>query len=356
MPKPARVSGNGASLPPPPGSPEWASSYWNAPHLRDVPPPGPSTWLKGQRIRLSLYPLGDLLDGAFAIVKMHWRTMLPIVLVLVAPVAFAQAFVTRDLPTFAEQLRRVREGTNLSNPYAMFPAGYWLVLAAQNLVVTPIVTAALIRVVIGGFFGESWGLHDALRAARRTWLPLVWVVLLTTVATSGLAVTGIVLNARAVDRNDAVAVLGGLLTFVGSIVALVLVFRLMFTTQVVVLEGRRGMGALRRSWGISRGSFWKIVGNMLVMSLLVGVVAGFLGFLPQEIARSNDGAWWLLARIGQTVSLGLLTPLLSATGCLLYIHCRVKQEGITLDGLEREVSDANTDADGWRMLPPPPGG
>jgi hypothetical protein len=56
------------------------------------------------------------------------------------------------------------------------------------------------------------------------------------------------------------------------------------------------------------------------------------------------------------VSLGLLTPLVAATGCLLYIHCRVKQEGLTLNGLEREVSDANPEADGWRMLPPPPGG
>jgi hypothetical protein len=310
----------------------------------------------GQRIPLSRYPLGDLLDGAFAIVKMHRRAMLPIVLVLVAPVAFAQAFVTRDLPTFAEQLRRVREGTNLSNPYAMFPAAYWLVLAAQNLVVTPIVTAALLRVVIGGFFGESWGLHDALRAARRIWLPLVWVVLLTTVATAGLVVAGVVLNTHGAELNDALAVLGGLLAFVGSIVALVLAFRLIFTTQVVVLEGRRGLGALRRSWGISRGSFWKIFGNMLVISLLVGVVAGFLAFLPQEIARSNEGAWWLLAGLGQTVSLGLLTPLLAATGCLLYIHCRVRQEGLTLDRLEHEVSDANPEADGWRMLPPPPGG
>jgi hypothetical protein len=282
--------------------------------------------------------------------------MLPIVLVLVAPVAFAQAFVTRDLPTFAEQFRRAREGTNLSNPYAMFPAGYWLVLAVQNLVVTPIVTAALLRVVIGGFFGESWGLHDALRAARRIWLPLVWVVMLTMVATAGLLVAGVVLNARGAELDDAVAVLGGLLAFVGSIVALVLTFRLIFTTQVVVLEGRRSLGALRRSWRISRGSFWKILGNMFVVSLLVGVVAGFLSFLPQEIARSNDGTWWLLAGLGQTVSLGLLTPLLAATGCLLYIHCRVKQEELTLDQLEREVSDANPGADGWRTLPPPPGG
>ena len=236
----------------------------------------------------------------------------------------------------------------------MFPPGYWFVLAAQNLIVTPIVTAALLRVVIGGFFGESWGLHDTLRVARRTWLPLAWVVLLTTVATSGLVV--VLLNARGAEPIDTVAVLGGLLTFVGSIVALVLVFRLMFTTQVVVLEGRRGLGALRRSWGISRGSFWKIFGNMFVVSLLVGVVAGFLSFLPQEVARSNDGAWWLLAGLGHTVSLGLLTPLLAATGCLLYIHCRVKQEGLTLEVLEREVSGANPEADGWHMLPPPPGG
>lgn len=343
-------------LPPPPGSPEWASSYWNAPHLRDVPPPAPSTWRKGQRIPLSLYPLGDLLDGAFAIVKMHWRTMLPIVVVLVAPIAFAQAFVSRDLPTFMEQFRRAQEGTNISNPYAMFPASYWLVVAAQTVIVTPIVTAALLRVVVGGFLGESWSLSDALRAARRLWLPLAWAVLLTTVTTVGLLVVGLMLRSRGAGRSDTVEVFVGLLAFVGGIMAFVLVYRLMFTTQVVVLEGRRGLAALRRSWEISRGSFWKIFGNLFVVSLLIGVVSGFLSFVPQEIARSNDGGWWLLAGLGQTVSLGVLTPLFAGTSFLLYVHCRVKREGLTLELLEREVSDANSEADGWRTLPPPPGG
>lgn len=79
---------------------------WNAPELRDVPPPRPSSWRKGQRIPLSRYGLGDLIDGAFALARMHWWTMIFIVLILVAPFAFVQAFVNRGLPTFAEQIRR----------------------------------------------------------------------------------------------------------------------------------------------------------------------------------------------------------------------------------------------------------
>jgi hypothetical protein len=351
------MTDNGASLPPPPGSPEWASSHWNAPHLRDVPPPAPSTWRKGQRIPLSLFPLGDLLDGAFAIVKMQWKAMLPIVLVLVAPIAFAQAFVLRDLPTFMEQFRRAQEGANVSNPYAIYPASYWLVAAAQTLIVTPIVTAALLRLVVGGFLGESWSLRDALRSARRLWLPLAWAVALMSIATAGVMIAGLMLSSRSGERgSDAVQILGGLLAIVGGIMAFVLVYRLMFTTQIVVLEGRRGFGALRRSWEVSRGSFWKIFGNMFVVSLLVGIVAGVLSFVPQEIARSNDGDWWLLAAFGQTASLGFLMPVLAGTSYLLYVHCRVKWEGLTLERLEREVSAANLEADGWRMLPPPPGG
>jgi Membrane domain of glycerophosphoryl diester phosphodiesterase len=282
--------------------------------------------------------------------------MLPIVLVLAAPVAFAQAWVLRDLPTFMEQFRRAQEGTNVSNPYAMFPASYWLVVAAQTLIVTPIVTAALLRLVVGGFLGESWSLSDALRAARRLWLPLAWAVTLMSMATAGLMIAGLMLSSRGTERSDAVQILGGLLTVVGAIVAFVLVYRLMFTTQIVVLEGRRGLGALRRSWEISRGSFWKIFGNMFVVSLLVGIVAGLLSFVPQEIARSNDGGWWLLAALGQTVSLGILMPVLAGTSYLLYVHCRVKREELTLERLEREVSDANWESDGWRTLPPPPGG
>lgn len=278
--------------------------------------------------------------------------MLPIVFVLVAPFAFTEAFIARNVPTFGEQLRRVQEGTASSAPFGNYPRGYWITWAVQYFVVTPIVTAALLRVLLGAFLGEDWAASDAVRAAWRLVRQLVWTFTLSTLATFGPQILASAVVAQGTDSNDLVVAVGASLTIVGFVCLFIFGVRLFFTGPAVVVEGERGAAALRRSWRLSHGSFWKIAGNQLVLSLLAGIVIGLISLVPQEIAHANDGAWWLLAGLGVTVAAGIVTPFLTAANTMLYLHCRVRKEGLTLEQLEQQIGAS--DPGGWHVLPAPP--
>lgn len=294
------------------------------------------------------------MDGAFSLTRMHWRTMLPIVFVLVAPFAFTQAFLTRDLPTIAEQFRRIQEGTNVANPYSDYSGSFWVTWVIQYLVVTPMITSALLRVLIGGSLGEVWTAGEAVRSIGRLIGPLVWAFALVTSSTFGLQVLSAVITSQATQARDAIWGLGVLLGIVGLVFAFIFAFRLLFVGPAVVIEGHKGFPALQRSWWLSIGSFWKLVGNLIVVSLVTAVPLGLLAFAPQQIARANDGAWWLVAGLGMTIALSITTPFLTSANTLLYLHCRVVKESLTLEQLEQQVGDRDEEA--RHVLPPPPNG
>jgi hypothetical protein len=186
------LSGNGApQLPPPPGSPDWASSLWNAPHLRDVPPPPPSTWRKGQRIPLGRTDLGDLIDADLKIVRWNWRTMIVTVLWLAAPFAVAQLLLSKG---FYEALRSVIDlepgrpiPTELQEALHLPPAMFVFPIV-QLFVVTPLISALLVRTVVGTHLGELVEPSEALRRAVRVIPQVVWVTLLTLFISIGVGI------------------------------------------------------------------------------------------------------------------------------------------------------------------------
>ena len=61
-----------------------------------------------------------------------------------------------------------------------------------------------------------------------------------------------------------------------------------FISLAVILEGLGPVDALKRSWNLSKGSFWRILGRMIIIGLVVGVIGMILGAII--------GQFWELAR------------------------------------------------------------
>lgn len=77
-------------------------------------------------------------------------------------------------------------------------------------------------------------------------------------------------------------VVGGMFLF--FVPGLIFAFYLTFAKTIVVLENKKGLSALSRSWAYVRGSFWAITGRMLllmfiavIVSMLVSSIASILG-------------------------------------------------------------------------------
>lgn len=146
------------------------------------------------------------------------------------------------------------------------------------------------------------------------------------------------------SRGDQVALqalLGFLVVVVlGSIAiavaVMVLTVRLLAFMPAVAIERLTGMAAIRRSWQLTSGAFWRILGTYLLVSLGVSIVSGSLSMLTQgfmtpllnsverdgAVDPSVVGAALIPAMIGSTLLQiaiqTLVTPFLAVLSTVIY--------------------------------------
>jgi glycerophosphoryl diester phosphodiesterase family protein len=89
-----------------------------------------------------------------------------------------------------------------------------------------------------------------------------------------------------------------------------------FTTQAVVVDGRRNTDAIARSGELVTGSWWRVFG-IIVCTLLVVFIPGAIIQLPFEAwADSADSS--AISLVGQLISNALITPFVALVFTLLY--------------------------------------
>lgn len=136
-------------------------------------------------------------------------------------------------------------------------------------------------------------------------------------------------------------------------VALVLTFwlttKLALVIPVLVIEKAAVFPAIARSWRLTRGRFWVVLGTQLIINAILGTIAQLVSIplsllsillasvtAPTGAADLSEGSFTfilllLLPQVGilllQVITLVVLS---SATG-LLYTDCRMRHEGLDLD-------------------------
>jgi hypothetical protein len=106
----------------------------------------------------------------------------------------------------------------------------------------------------------------------------------------------------------------GLLLFI--LPGIWLIIRLYFTPQAVVVDGRRGMGALERSAELVRGAWWRVAGIVLFTGIAVFVPTRLVLFAFDAAGKAADSQGIVLA--GQAVAGALAAPFAALMLTLLY--------------------------------------
>ena len=57
--------------------------------------------------------------------------------------------------------------------------------------------------------------------------------------------------------------------------------KLLYTVPAIAIEQLGGIDGIRRSWGLTRGAFWRTLGYYLLASLAVGVISYVVSFISQ---------------------------------------------------------------------------
>lgn len=308
--------------PPPPGQPPVGHP---PPQPPSGQPPGyssPPAWppvLPGATPALRLRPLsfGELLDEAFRTYRRHFWLLVSISLLLEVPTLILQIFSGQadQLGTSAAVLNQAIAG---SQPQSTAPPGLNLVaLGLQPVVLIlliPFIEGAITLAAIDVALGRPATFSSCLRGVLRRYWALLGVALLTLLLVP---------------------------LFLCFPLALWIAIRWSVSVPALLAEGVGPVVAIRRSWRLTHGSWWRIFGILAVVVIIQLVLNTILGALALPLAALVPFVPPLVrGTLGLTVStLGtaVITPVLYLCFVLIYFDLRIRKESFDLDQLAAQV-------------------
>jgi hypothetical protein len=287
--------------------------------------------------------LGDILDGAFKLLKANLAACVLITALFVIPLNVVLAWLQRsafpvgildiiDDPSLGE--------STLGNPFGGNLVGQGLA-ALVSMLVTPFVAGAISQVVSASYLGRQLGPGPALAATGRHAAALVWAFVLTHLATVLPTVAYFVslslAGERAFDPDNPdptllFVILGaGGLTLLGSLVQLALMAPFIAVAPAIVVERLGPVAAIRRSWRLMVPRYWPVLGVGILAGLIASLLNGVLaGPLTLVVALFGSERLWPLLALGGSVPSLISTPFVAIVATLLYFDARIRREGFDL--------------------------
>ncbi len=153
-------------------------------------------------------------------------------------------------------------------------AGAWLLLLPVVMIASIVGTVAISYLALRPGTSVGEGLHVGLRRFLPVFLASLLIGLAALIV---LTPIGILIMGSAMTSGNPTAAAGGAITLfalIFLIVGIVVWTRLMLMTPVAAAEGVGPIALIRRSWALTRGHFWKLLGLVLLMVVVAIVVIG----------------------------------------------------------------------------------
>jgi len=284
--------------------------------------------------------LGELLDGAVAVVRSYPRPVLAMAAVVAVVTALLQLLVTLTL--LAPLTGTASSLTSSSSAFDDYlgTAAVGTALTLLVSAVTSAVLAGLVVVVVSkAVFAAAITLRESWTQLRPRLPALVGTALVVGLASYGSLVGGIALAVLASKAGVVGVLLGVLLGIGGAVGAVALYLRWSLAVAVCVLERQSVRRSLTRSSVLVHRSAWRIFGVLLLTALIalfVGLVLqlpfALLGYNPfQGLAgarmRVTTGQA-LLGGVAGALSSTLVAPFSAGVRALLYVDRRMRTEGL----------------------------
>lgn len=303
--------------------------------------------------------IGDIYQGAFAAIKTNTRTMFGFTaallgVVLVISIATNYAIINLVLPNYLSP----------SSPYAAVfislsgsfsQLGGALLQALATVLLSGLIVVAVSRSVLGRVASSK----EVWERTKSKLLSLIGLNILTSIISSLMMIIGIVvffvLLASAAStaetetelfQNLGISLVGLLILMLASVlVSSYLSIKFSVAPPAMVLENLGVFAALGRSWRLTRGNFWRLLGINILTAIITFMVAGiFLGITealgaifvvvgsssPEDILASLNTIY-ILTMVMSTIAQLLILPFTSSVNALLYIDLRMRKEGLDVE-------------------------
>ncbi|MCC0097900.1 hypothetical protein K7B10_24610 [Streptomyces flavotricini] len=332
-------------------------------------PAAPGQWGKPPAAKPGVIPLrpldlGEILDGAVATVRSHWRSVLPITLVVATVVqvisVIVQKYTLSDLPVTSGDEASLRELVDTLGGSMLALVANGFIQLIGTIVATAMVTMIFSRAVLG----HSSTIGTAWREARPQLLRLLGLTLLLGIG--GAALVGVLLLPGIALGSLGLGILGG---FAALPLVLWLGIKFSLASPALMLEKSSVATSLRRSSRLVQGSWWRIFGITALTGLIttfvsaiivwpltaVGLAIGLADGGVTGLENGTAATGWaalILSAVGAVIAQTITMPIQSGVTVLLYVDQRIRREALDLE-LARAAGLENY---GSHPAAPPTGG
>ena len=335
----------GYPAPPTPAGADWdaAGGFFLAPKPGIIP--------------LRPLSIGEIISGAFESLRANPRAMfLPSLIVLTATGALSAVLNYFGTSLLFSNLNSLIDSSDVtfSGILSTFVGSFasqvvgLLLTALATTILTGLLIVAVSRSVLGRIAtpGEVW------ERTRGRILPLIGQTLLITlitlvadiiIAIIGIALIAIVTSFIMGSDPGVGAIIAALLVAFALAVLLFfavvfLIVRLSLAPAALMLENTGVVEGIGRSWALTRGSFWRVLGILVLAGLITGIVNGMLSFglglIFGVVALGLPAAQPLVTALTMlltSVLSALVLPFTAAVTALTYIDLRMRGEGLDVE-------------------------
>ncbi len=297
---------------------------------------------------IPLRPLsvGDVLEATVRTLRRHLGATLGSSALLVTAVTLLQLAllwpVVQALAVLPEPPADEAALTPWFEAVESFPWQWALVggtLSTLLSAVLLVVLSGVMAVVVGqAVLGRPCSMPDAWRrAAPRLPALLVTALLVTLVTWSAvLALALLAVLVAAVLPVPAVVALVVLGLVVALPLTLAVAVRLALASPAVMLESDDGrpvgpLRALRRSWGLVRGAWWRTFGVVLLGVVVAGTLSQVIALPVQVLVGAlplGVGVALAASLVGVALGQALTQPILGVVLALVYVDRRIRTESL----------------------------
>ncbi len=235
--------------------------------------------------------IGDILNAAFRLYKENWQGFFAIVAVVAVPLTLLE-FLLIDVSFKSGTFGRAAFGGALAT--------------LASVLIYGLLAGAMGRAAIGSIVGMPVSVNESVNYGLARFGPILWVGFLF-----GLAVF-----------------VGFFAVIIGAVIVAV---KLAVSVPVLIVEDRRGTQALSRSWDLTTGHFWHVLGTVFVAGIITRLVSAIL-------QAPFAGSGWVGPGIGASVAQVVTAPFTAIVSILVYLDLRARKESLTSDGLRAELA------------------
>ena len=312
---------------------------------------GGTAWTVAQPGIIPLRPLtvGELFNGAFQAVRVNPQTMFGFAFAIMAVVGLVQAFFASS--STSSLTRALSSGDTDDLIYSLGSSMGSFATDGLTLLATAFLSGMLALTVWDAVLGRKSSPADAWHRFSPRFVPVLLATLLIGII-EFVAIVVVLLvflipfflvvanAATARSLDSAGAGIGGALSIIFlMIVALIaiacfLTVKFAFTSSAVVLEGLGPVDAMKRSWSLSKGSFWRILGRIWLMGIVTPLITSVLGAIVGAIlgvgANAAESLGLLVAFSAFVSALlsAVVIPVQSSFYTLMYLDERMRKENL----------------------------